>query len=165
MGDMKQSDKYLLIGVLVLFLAFTPRVVSNREVRGIRNNNPGNIKINPNNKWLGKIPENRNTDGVFEQFENMDFGIRASLVLMKNYFNKKGLRTIKGVIYKWSTTDQQPYTDFVEQSTGIDQNKTLSVNQIPAIAEAIFHFENRTPNHMGKYIFLNQINSVWNSLQ
>lgn len=43
--------------------------------RGIRNNNPLNIKIG--NDWKGEVP---NTDGTFEQFESMEYGLRAELL-------------------------------------------------------------------------------------
>lgn len=47
--------------------------------RGIRNNNPLNLVIS-NTPWLGKVTTN--TDGHFEQFINIEYGIRAA---MRNY--------------------------------------------------------------------------------
>jgi hypothetical protein len=31
--------------------------------RGIRNNNPLNIRLNPDNCWQGKVPPKHNSDG------------------------------------------------------------------------------------------------------
>jgi len=53
-------------------------------IRGLRNNNPGNIRIS-DTPWQGKIPKAMNTDKnkAFEQFESLEYGLRA---LMKNAY-------------------------------------------------------------------------------
>lgn len=54
--------------------------------RGVRNNNPFNIKMSNKNNWLGKVKHSSNTDGTFEQFISMKYGLRAGVRLLKNYF-------------------------------------------------------------------------------
>jgi hypothetical protein len=46
--------------------------------RGIRNNNPLNIRLNPDNRWQGKVPPKRNSDGALEQFHDRIMGLRAA---------------------------------------------------------------------------------------
>ena len=66
--------------------------------RGIRNNNPLNIRIG--NNWAGeKTP---NTDGTFEQFVSMAYGIRAALIIIHNYMYKYKLTTIEKIISRWA---------------------------------------------------------------
>lgn len=86
-------------------------------IRGIRNNNPGNIKISAN-QWQGKIA--LNTDGTFEQFDTMANGIRALAVLLKNYQSIYGLNTVDAIIRRWSTTDQDAYVANVAAALGVD---------------------------------------------
>lgn len=49
--------------------------------RGIRNNNPLNIKIG--NNWLGEVTDP--TDPIFEQFVSMKYGLRAAFIILRRY--------------------------------------------------------------------------------
>ena len=69
------------------------------EPRGIRNNNPLNIRQNPKNKWKGLKPEQ--TDKAFCQFESMQMGIRAAFIIMLNY-HKRGINTPRQIITRWA---------------------------------------------------------------
>jgi hypothetical protein len=51
-------------------LAFNPD-----SVRNVRNNNPGNIKINKANDWNGSI--SNPSDKTFESFQTPEYGVRA----------------------------------------------------------------------------------------
>ena len=67
----------------------------NKEPRGIRNNNPGNIKYNGIN-WAGlSIPP---SDGVFCVFTEARYGLRALGKLLRNYNRYYGIRAINGII-------------------------------------------------------------------
>ena len=48
-----------------------------QQARGLRNNNPLNIRKSSNN-WLGKVTQN--TDGCFEQFATIEYGLRAAFL-------------------------------------------------------------------------------------
>lgn len=67
--------------------------------RGIRNNNPGNIRHGAN--WLGLNPNGRNIDSAFCVFESPFFGIRAlakAVVRMENGIQPYSDETIqKGI--------------------------------------------------------------------
>lgn len=66
--------------------------------RGIRNNNPLNIRIG--NKWKGETPEN--TDGVFEQFTRMEYGVRAAFILLRRYINRYHLDSVQKIVSRWA---------------------------------------------------------------
>lgn len=65
--------------------------------RGIRNNNPLNIKIG--NDWQG---ERSNTDGVFEEFITMQYGLRAAFIILRKYITKYERNTIRKIVHSWS---------------------------------------------------------------
>lgn len=65
--------------------------------RGIRNNNPLNIKIG--NDWQGERP---NTDGVFEEFTTMQYGLRAAFIILRKYITKYERNTIRKIVHSWS---------------------------------------------------------------
>ncbi len=71
----------------------------NKESRGIRNNNPLNIRQNPANNWQGLKKEQ--TDKEFCQFKAMKWGLRAAFLIMMNY-RKNGLLTARQIIKRWA---------------------------------------------------------------
>jgi hypothetical protein len=98
--------------------------------RGIRNNNPGNLRIT-SIAWQGKIPVSQNTDGAFEQFLKYKFGIRAMLKDLQNDYRQDGRRTITALINAYapsSENDTARYISDVSAWTGIGANTTLSDN-------------------------------------
>ncbi len=95
--------------------------------RGIRNNNPGNLRIT-SIPWQGKIPASQNTDGAFEQFEAYKFGIRAMLKDLQNDYRQDGKRSLVALISVYapsSENDTQAYINDVATWTGFSPNGTL----------------------------------------
>jgi len=109
--------------------------VSGNLPRGIRNNNPGNIKIS-GNAWRGKI----GNDGTFERFDSAVNGIRAAMVLLRTYANSYGLKTISQIGARWapvggSERGNEGWTRGVSQYSGIGANTPLNLgNQATMIA-------------------------------
>ena len=50
--------------------------------RGIRNNNPLNIRRSPGQTWQGECPVQ--TDKAFVQFRSMKWGIRAAFIISQS---------------------------------------------------------------------------------
>ena len=74
---------------------------SAKLTRGLRNNNPFNIRRSAS-KWSGKIPFEKSTDKQYEQFETVRHGIRAGLYLLTKYVLTHGLDTIPKIIHRWA---------------------------------------------------------------
>lgn len=68
--------------------------------RGQRNKNPFNI-IRSKNAWKGKVPHEESTDNTFEQFYDIDYGLRAGIVLLVNYI-RKGYDTPRKIISRYA---------------------------------------------------------------
>lgn len=93
--------------------------------RGLRNNNPGNIRKN-SDKLQGEIIPSQ--DKSFKQFETMAYGYRAMFVDLSTKLNR-GLNTIEKIIYAWappSENDTESYIDQVEKLSGISRKKVLN---------------------------------------
>lgn len=86
--------------------------------RGIRNNNPFNIKKSKH-PWIGKVKGN---DPTFECFDNLYHGIRAGLKLLINYV-ERGFDTPEKIIKRYAPCNENNvpnYVDFVcRNSRGI----------------------------------------------
>ena len=99
--------------------------------RGIRNNNPLNIRIG--NKWKGEVEHP--TDKDFEQFTCMHYGLRA-------------VENITKIIHRWAPNSENPtskYVAFVSERSGIGALDKLSFNDrqtMVKLVEAMCYFEN-----------------------
>lgn len=116
--------------------------------RGIRNNNPGNIRWG--DEWKGLVPEAQRTDKSFCQFKAPEFGIRAMIIILRNYQIKYGLKTITGIIKRWAPpneNDTQAYIRSVAQATGTDADKPIDLTdsrKLFPLLQAIIKHENGT---------------------
>ena len=92
--------------------------------RGVRNNNPLNIRIG--NTWLGERANP--TDDTFEEFVSMEYGIRAAFCILRRYIRRYHKDTIASIVSTWapiSENDTQRYIDIVCQRTGITHEQHI----------------------------------------
>lgn len=107
--------------------------------RGLRNNNPGNIRQNSDN-FLGEIKPS--ADPTFKQFESIEYGYRAIFVTLNTYQKKYGLSTIRTMISRWAppkdNNDTEAYIRAVSAESGVPENSRItSTNKdvmIPIVA-------------------------------
>ena len=110
--------------------------------RGIRNNNPGNIRHGID--WDG-LNEDQSKDEEFSQFSTPEYGIRAMFKILKTYDNKYNLNTIEGIINRWAPpieNDTESYIDFVSSKVEKDRSEVLDQEDYILLVEAIIHMEN-----------------------
>ena len=112
---------------------------------GIQNNNPGNL-VKTAIAWEGKIPHAQNTSSRFEQFINIEYGIRA---LMRDIITdySRGLTTVNELINEFAPPHENntaSYVAFVSNAIGISSTAqiTLTKEALIAICQAIVIMEN-----------------------
>ena len=71
---------------------------NNNLPRGLRNNNPGNIRRN-SDVFQG---EKTSSDREFKQFKSMTYGYRAIFKILSNYYRNYKLDTILKMIERWA---------------------------------------------------------------
>ena len=110
--------------------------------RGLRNNNPLNIRLSAENKWVGKVLPN--TDGTFEQFRSLRYGIRAAALLLGKYYYHYRLNTINGIVARWAPMSEN-HTDRYARAvccmTGIGGNEPLKPSQLTDVLYAMARVE------------------------
>lgn len=113
-------------------------------VRGLRNNNPGNIRWNPANKWIGQL---RDDGGGYIVFDTMENGLRALARLLTNYM-RSGNNTVSKIITRWApaadNNNTAAYIRAVVRDTGFaaDQPLTATQGTIVPLMKAITRHEN-----------------------
>ena len=116
--------------------------------RGIRNNNPGNIDFNPFNKWKGLNPKSKELDSRFCVFISPEYGIRALMILLRNYEKKYGLNSVRQIINRWAPTHENntsAYMEHVAKMMKVDLDTCLKLKNrevLVALAKAIVTHEN-----------------------
>lgn len=116
--------------------------------RGIRNNNPMNIR--KGNKWKGeRFPQ---TDKAFEEFESMEYGIRAGFKILRNYMRGIGagafkFDTIRLIVRRWAPPSENAtskYVEFVSKSSGIPADRHLDFkdkDSMVRVVDAMIRYE------------------------
>ncbi len=116
--------------------------------RGLRNCNPGNIRITKD-KWQGL--REKQEDKLFFQFKEMKWGYRALIRTLQNYRHRHDCQTIADFIRRWAPP--------VENNTSGYINRVCREMQVPnsyipdindkaamcAFAAAISQVENGIP--------------------
>lgn len=131
------------------------------ESRGIRNCNPGNIRITKD-KWKGL--REVQTDNDFFQFVTMAYGYRALLRTLQNYRKRHGCQTIAEFIRRWAPPSENntiTYIRFVIDKLGVSPDWVPKIDDKASmcmIAYAISYYEN------GVEPVMEEISAGWNLL-
>lgn len=115
--------------------------------RGLRNNNPGNIRQSAV-VYEGEIRPSQ--DKSFKQFKSVAYGYRAMFVILDSY-KRRGYRTLRDMLNRYAPpvenyTDK--YIDFVCKKAGVlpdNTIETLSATTMIPIISAMSQMENGVP--------------------
>ncbi len=116
-----------------------------KKSRGIRNNNPLNIRKNDIH-WKG-LKENQ-MDRSFFQFKEMYWGYRATIKILKTYQTKYGLCSLSEMIKRWAPpleNNTENYITVVSQRSGVTRTENIDLSNkdlVVRIVEAMTYVEN-----------------------
>lgn len=118
--------------------------------RGIRNNNPGNIRLSKT-PWEGQRPAALQVDAEFVEFVAPLYGLRALMKTLLTYHVKYGLDTVQSILYRYAPPHENAtdtYIHAVCRKLGVKRFEKIDLRAKPrliALAEAIVLHENGTP--------------------
>lgn len=109
---------------------------------GVCNNNVLNIRYNKANDWHGQIGENKG----FCVFSNIDCGLRAALIILRNYL-RIGVNTPYKIINRFAPAcenDTLSYISFVSGPWSDDKNHIIrTVGDLSLLVSKMAYFESR----------------------
>ncbi len=114
--------------------------------RGIRNNNPGNIR-KTGIKWQGLAPAEQQTDPDFAVFIAPEWGIRAMVKDLRGDW-REGKRTVEALINEWAPpveNDTGSYVRAVASALGVTPDAPLNLDDtatLTALVASIIRHEN-----------------------
>lgn len=88
--------------------------MAEKVTRGIRNNNPGNVRLSAT-RWKGQIRPG--SDKEFCVFSSMEYGIRALIVTLRTYVVNHKVNTVRKMISRWAPPNEnytETYIRYVE---------------------------------------------------
>lgn len=104
--------------------------------RGIRNNNPLNIRIG--NTWLGEV--DKPTDSEFEQFVSMKYGIRAAFLILRRYIRRFHLDNVQLIVSRWAPSNENntlAYIDHVCRLANLTPTQTIRYEDEEAMVSLV----------------------------
>ncbi len=132
------------------------------QPRGIRNNNPGNIRLS-GDKWQGLAEVQE--DPAFFTFKSPTYGIRAMARILIAYQDRHGLDTVEGIVRRWappSENDTDAYIRHVSdlmsdacECLDVDPDEVIDVHDyhtMRPLVEAMIRHENGVQPYSGKQI-------------
>ena len=106
--------------------------------RGLRNNNPGNIRRS-RVCYKGEVRPSRDPD--FKEFSTMAYGYRAVFVLLDTYRSRYGLTTIRQMLNRYAPPTEnftEGYVRFVADYSGVMPDEVVDTrsekDMIPIVA-------------------------------
>lgn len=115
--------------------------VSSGSTRGMRNNNPGNIRYGAFARMRGAIGQDAQGFAIFPSMED---GEAATKSLLGSYFSR-GHDTIRKVISRYAPSSENntdAYINAVSKRLGVGADDRLNASHIGSLASSIFRHEN-----------------------
>lgn len=117
--------------------------------RGIRNNNPGNIRRSKD-PWQGLAE--KQMDKEFLTFQSAIYGIRALARVLISYQDRYLLNTVEKIIARWAPSaenDTKAYIAAVAKETGVAADSKLNLHSfehlLPIVKSIIQHENGQQP--------------------
>lgn len=126
---MKRRNAEIVNRKMVINRLREKRMRKNELPRGLRNNNPGNIRRN-SDVFQGEVNPSR--DKEFKQFKTMAHGYRAVFKILSNYYRNYKLDTIRKMIERWAPENENntaAYVSLVCSYSGIGPDDLISFDR------------------------------------
>ena len=113
--------------------------------RGLRNNNPGNIRLG---SFCYKGEKAESSDTAFRQFESIEWGYRAMFVLLHTYAKKYGCHTIRQMINRYAPPIENHTDNYIRRvayATHLSPDEEISTTDaatMTAVVAAMSEVEN-----------------------
>mgnify|MGYP006916059114 CR=1 FL=1 len=126
-----------------------------RLPRGIRNCNPGNIRISKT-RYKGEVVPSQ--DVAFKQFQSMEYGYRAMFVLIHYYYKVLHLTTVRQIISRYAPENENNTNAYIRHVAdailrGPDSEIDISsMDEMVLMIAAMSKVENGVPANIDEVI-------------
>ena len=109
-----------------------------------------NVKCNNRpDYWLGQCGIDAHGHAVFVSPE---WSLRAGTLVLRSYYQRHGIKTIKGIVERFSTNNHAEYTSYLCKRMGLDPDEEFNVmRRMPELVRHMVRFESGSgvrPEHI-----------------
>ena len=109
-----------------------------------------NVKCNNRaNYWLGQCGIDAHGHAVFRSPE---WSLRAGTLVLRSYYLRHGIKTVRGIVERFSTKDHAAYTDYVAKRMKLNPDEEFNVmKRMPELLRYMVRFESAAdvrPEHI-----------------
>lgn len=108
-------------------------------------NNPANIRYSASNLWVGQ----QSAKTGFCQFDELEHGVRALMIIIKNYYYKHDAITVTKLIARFAPPSENntvKYIMYVSKRLSVQPNDIIAwnINNVVLLVKAICMYETHT---------------------
>lgn len=121
-------------------MVYSPQTLAKQGSLAVQNKNPFNVKgLNNGDKWLGQCGSDKQGHAKFESWEH---GVRAAALTLVSYEKKYGIRTIRGIVTRFSQSNHEAYCNLLSKALGIGADEQFSIHKrMPDLLRAMCRME------------------------
>ena len=98
-----------------------------------------NVKAPSDSYWLGQKGRDAHGHAVFVSPE---WSLRAGTLVLRSYYQRHGIKTIKGIVERFSTCNHEEYTKYLCDRLKLDPDEEFNVmRRMPELVRHMVRFE------------------------
>ena len=108
-----------------------------------------NVKAPSDTYWLGQCGRDSHGHAVFKAPE---WSLRAGTLVLRSYYQRHGIKTIKGIVERFSTNNHEEYTKYLCSRLHLEPDEEFNVmKRMPELVRHMVRFESGSgvkPEHI-----------------
>ena len=108
-----------------------------------------NVKAPSDSYWLGQ--KGRDAHG-HAMFVSPEWSLRAGTLVLRSYYQRHGIKTVRGIVERFSTCNHAEYTAYLCKRMGLDPDEEFNVmKRMPELVRHMVRFESGSgvkPEHI-----------------
>lgn len=108
-----------------------------------------NVKAPSDSYWLGQKGRDAHGHAVFVSPE---WSLRAGTLVLRSYYQRHGIKTVRGIVERFSTNNHDEYTAYLCKRMGLDPDEEFNVmKRMPELVRHMVRFESGSgvkPEHI-----------------
>ena len=108
-----------------------------------------NVKAPSDSYWLGQCGRDSHGHAVFKSPE---WSLRAGTLVLRSYYQRHGIKTVRGIVERFSTNNHAEYTKYLCDRLKLDPDEEFNVmRRMPELVRHMVRFESGSgvkPEHI-----------------
>ena len=117
-----------------------------------------NVKAPHDHYWKGQTGRDRHGHAVWKAPE---YSLRAGALVLRSYYLRHGIKTVRGIVERFSTCNHDEYAAFLAKRLGVKEDEEINViRRLPELIRAMTQFETGRPVPESKIATLDILASI-----